>query len=88
MQIRPIHTPADHEAALAEVERLWEAEAGSSEPDRLEVLATLVEGARPGTSRSIHRTRSMPCSSAWSSSAFAAGTSSRSSALGRGCPRS
>ena len=43
MQIRPIRTVADHEAALAEVQRLWEAESGSIESERLEVLAVLVE---------------------------------------------
>jgi HTH-type transcriptional regulator / antitoxin HigA len=43
MQIRPIRTEADHQAALAEVERLWAAEPGSRELDRLDVLATLIE---------------------------------------------
>jgi HTH-type transcriptional regulator / antitoxin HigA len=43
MKIRPIHTDADHEAALKEIERLWDAKAGTEEYDRLDVLATLVE---------------------------------------------
>jgi HTH-type transcriptional regulator / antitoxin HigA len=43
MQIRPIRTAADHEAALAEVERLWESEPGSPEGERLEVLSLLIE---------------------------------------------
>jgi HTH-type transcriptional regulator/antitoxin HigA len=43
MNIRPIHTDADHEAALKEIERLWNAKEGTEEYDRLEVLATLVE---------------------------------------------
>jgi HTH-type transcriptional regulator/antitoxin HigA len=43
MTIRPIHTEADHEAALREIEALWGAEQGSEAGDRLEVLTTLVE---------------------------------------------
>jgi HTH-type transcriptional regulator/antitoxin HigA len=43
MDIRPIRTEADYRAALAEVERLWEAEPGTPEGDRAEVLATLIE---------------------------------------------
>jgi HTH-type transcriptional regulator/antitoxin HigA len=40
--IRPIKTPADHEAALAEIERLWGAREGTRDSARLEVIATLV----------------------------------------------
>jgi HTH-type transcriptional regulator/antitoxin HigA len=43
MRIKPIRTEADHEAALREIERLWGAAEDSTEGDRLEVLATLVE---------------------------------------------
>ncbi len=43
MDIKPVRTSKDHKAALAEVERLWEAKPGTSEHDRLEVLVTLVE---------------------------------------------
>src|SRR5438309_988763 len=43
MVIRPIKTEADHEAALAEIERLFGAEFGTPEAERLEVLTTLVE---------------------------------------------
>ncbi|MEN4010597.1 MAG: hypothetical protein ROW48_01035 [Bellilinea sp.] len=43
MEIKPIRTEADYEAALAEVERLWGAEPGTSDGDRFEVLFTLVE---------------------------------------------
>ena len=42
MEIKPIRTDRDHEAALAEIERLWGAAEGSAEGDRLDVLATLV----------------------------------------------
>lgn len=43
MDIRPVRSSKDHGAALAEVERLWEARPGTPEHDRLEVLVTLVE---------------------------------------------
>lgn len=43
MELRPIRTEDEHTAALAEIERLWDAPAGSPEADRLEVLAMLVE---------------------------------------------
>ena len=41
--LKPIRTEADHEAALAEVERLWGAKSGTPKGDRLDVLATLIE---------------------------------------------
>jgi HTH-type transcriptional regulator/antitoxin HigA len=40
--VKPIRTEADYEAALAEVERLWSAKAGTPKGDRLDVLATLI----------------------------------------------
>jgi len=43
MEIRPIRTDEDHRAALAEIERLWGASAGTPEGDKLDILATLVE---------------------------------------------
>ena len=43
MEIRPIKTDADYEAALAEIERLFDASPGTPEGDRLELLTTLVE---------------------------------------------
>jgi HTH-type transcriptional regulator/antitoxin HigA len=43
MMMKPIRTRADHEAALREIERLWGADEGTPEGDRLDVLATLVE---------------------------------------------
>ena len=42
-ELKPIRTDADHEAALAELERLWGAKAGSPDGDRLDVLATLID---------------------------------------------
>jgi HTH-type transcriptional regulator/antitoxin HigA len=43
MHLKPIKTDADHEAALKEIERLWDAEEGTADGDRLEILTTLVE---------------------------------------------
>ena len=43
MHLKPIKTNADHEAALKEIERLWGAQEGTPEGDRLEVVTTLVE---------------------------------------------
>ncbi len=43
MHLKPIKTRADYEAALREIERLWGADEGTAEGDRLDVLATLVE---------------------------------------------
>ncbi|MBX3484763.1 helix-turn-helix domain-containing protein [Phenylobacterium sp.] len=48
MDIRPIRTASDHEAALREIDRLWGAEVGSDDGDRLDVLATLVERYEEG----------------------------------------
>eukprot|EP01035_Chromulina_nebulosa_P037565 gene37565-50709_t len=39
----PIRTEADHNAALAEVERLWGAKSGTPDGDRLDLLATLID---------------------------------------------
>ncbi len=43
MEIRPIKTEADYQAALDEIEAIFDAEPGTPEEDRLEVLTTLVE---------------------------------------------
>jgi HTH-type transcriptional regulator / antitoxin HigA len=43
MQLKPIKTDADHEAALKEIERLWGAAEGTADGDRLEILITLAE---------------------------------------------
>lgn len=42
MNIRPIRTEADYRAALHEIEQLMDAQPGTEEEDRLDVLATLV----------------------------------------------
>jgi len=43
MDIKPIRTETDYENALAELDRLWLAQARSLEGDKLEILITLVE---------------------------------------------
>jgi HTH-type transcriptional regulator / antitoxin HigA len=42
MELRPLRNDQDHAQALAEIERLWNAVAGTAEHDRLEVLGLLV----------------------------------------------
>ncbi len=43
MELRPIKTLEDYEAALVEIEQLMNAQLGTPEGDRLEILATLIE---------------------------------------------
>lgn len=43
MIIKPIHSEADHAAALDRIEALMDAEPGTPEGDELDILATLVE---------------------------------------------
>lgn len=43
MELKPIRTRKDYQAALAEVELLWDAPAKSPEADRLDVLSLLIE---------------------------------------------
>jgi HTH-type transcriptional regulator / antitoxin HigA len=43
VDIRPIKTEADYQAALAEIERLFDAAPNTPAGDRLDMLATLVE---------------------------------------------
>ena len=43
MDVRPVKTEADYDAALAEIDRLFEAPPGSPDCDRLEVLTALIE---------------------------------------------
>src|SRR5438132_2476843 len=42
-EVKPIRTKRDYEAALKEVDRLWGAKAGTSDGDRMDVLATLID---------------------------------------------
>lgn len=43
MTLRPIRNEEDYETALEEIEALWDAEAGTAEADRLDILVLLVE---------------------------------------------
>lgn len=43
MNIKPIQTEQDYKAALAEVARLFEAEAETADSDYVEILLTLIE---------------------------------------------
>ena len=43
MELKPIRNKKEHQAALKQIEALWEAKDGSADSDRLEVLALLVE---------------------------------------------
>lgn len=43
MEIRPIRTRRDHQTALKEVEKLWDAKPGTRDADKLEVLVLLIE---------------------------------------------
>lgn len=43
MKIQPIHTEADYDKALANIERLWGSKQGTSNGDRLDVLLVLAE---------------------------------------------
>ena len=64
MDIRPIKTKSDYRAALKNVERLWEAEPGTPDGDRVDVLVTLIEayeaealsnsGTRPDRRDRVH----------------------------------
>lgn len=42
MEIRPVRTQADHKAALARIEALWDAKPRTPEHDELEILSVLV----------------------------------------------
>jgi HTH-type transcriptional regulator/antitoxin HigA len=43
MDMKPIRTEEEHKAALAEIERLWNAEPNTPDGDRLEMFAMLVD---------------------------------------------
>ena len=43
MDIKPIRTQADYEAALEEVDNLFDARPGTPDADKLDVLVTLIE---------------------------------------------
>lgn len=43
MELKPIQSETDYEAALAEIDRLWGSPFGSPEGAKLDALVTLVE---------------------------------------------
>lgn len=43
-EIKPISTEADYALAMAEISHLWGAALGTPEGDRLDILATLIQG--------------------------------------------
>jgi HTH-type transcriptional regulator/antitoxin HigA len=43
MEIKPIRSEADYQAALKEIEKLFDSQPGTTEGDRMDVLVTLVE---------------------------------------------
>jgi HTH-type transcriptional regulator / antitoxin HigA len=43
MDIKPIRTETDYDAALARIEEIWNSEPGTPESDELDVLSVLVE---------------------------------------------
>ena len=43
MELKPIRSKKDYQAALAEVGRLWDAPAKSADADRLDILTMLIE---------------------------------------------
>ena len=47
--LQPIRDPVEHEAAMAEVAALWGAERGTAKGDRLDALATAIDGYEAGT---------------------------------------
>jgi HTH-type transcriptional regulator/antitoxin HigA len=48
MELKSIRTDADHDAALKEIERLWDPAEGSADEGRLEILTTFVEAYEEG----------------------------------------
>jgi HTH-type transcriptional regulator/antitoxin HigA len=43
IELKPIHSKAEHKAMLGEIQRLWSAKPKTRDGDRLEVVMTLVE---------------------------------------------
>jgi HTH-type transcriptional regulator/antitoxin HigA len=43
VEIVPFENEADYEAAIAEIERLWDADPGTEDGDTLDILVTLVQ---------------------------------------------
>ena len=72
MDIHPIRTEADYEAALAEIALLFDAAPKTPEGDRLEVFATLVEAYEGQPIAFPLPTPSKPSNTIWKVAASAA----------------
>lgn len=48
MELKPIHNDKEYDAALQEIDHLWDADAGTPEGDALEIWVTLVEAYEKG----------------------------------------
>jgi HTH-type transcriptional regulator/antitoxin HigA len=79
MDIRPIHTKADHKAALKLVSRLVDLDPprGTPDGDMLEIMSTLVEAYEAKHFPIKPANRSRRSSSAWTSKGWRHATSSR-----------
>jgi len=62
-KIKPIRTEADYEAALARIDTLMDAEAGTPEGEELDVLTDLVEHYEAKHVPMVSRARRPPSSS-------------------------
>ncbi len=86
-EVRPIRMKRDYEAALKEVERLWDAKAGTAEGDRLDVLATLIDAYETEHYPIDPPDPSKQLSSVWNSKGSPGGTWRKSSARAPASPR-
>jgi HTH-type transcriptional regulator / antitoxin HigA len=77
MKIKPIRTRTDYRQALKEIETLMNAQAGTPEGERLDVLATLVEAYERKHFPMDLPDGWRPSSSVWSSPALRRGISCR-----------
>lgn len=65
MDVKPIRTEEDYDAALARIEEIWDAEPGTQESDELDVLSILVEPMKRSITPLTLRTRSKRSSFVW-----------------------
>lgn len=82
MDIKPIRSEADYDAALQEIETLFDVEPGTAEADRLEILVMLVEAYEAQHHRIPPPTRLRPLSTRWSGWVCLGAISNRTSEAG------
>ena len=70
--IRPVHSEADYNAALKEIERYFESEPkpGTPEADRFDLLALISSTTSASAGQSSRRIRSMRSVTAWKPAAI------------------